>query len=112
MLGRVGFVALQVLVFVGAVCGSALGDQATLRMQPELDAEYEFTAIIDDKTVAGMSRITANNQSYDLFRRGTDGFLVTGFGLQVDGVLGAAALSTPVLPRAGHGHLQDRRWIA
>lgn len=98
MLGQAGFAALRVValvVFVGGACTPALADEATLKMRPELGAEYEFTAAVDDKTVSGMALITANGQSYDLFRRGTDGFLVTGFGLQIDGVLGAAVVPYP-----------------
>lgn len=98
MVRRSSFVALSILafvVFVGGACTSARVDQATLMMQPELDAEYVFTAAVDNKTASGMALITANGQSYDLFRRGTDGFLATGFGLQIDGVLGAAVVPYP-----------------
>ena len=95
MLKRSSVVALQVLAFIGAVCASARADQATLTMQPELGAEYEFTAAVEDKIASGMALITANGQSYDLFRRGTDGFLATGFGLQIEGVLGAAIVPYP-----------------
>jgi hypothetical protein len=98
MLGRAGFVALQVLAFVaflGAICASAPADQATLRMQPELGDEYEFTVSIVGGFASGSSRITANGQSYELFRRATDGFLGTGFGLQIDRVLGAVVVPYP-----------------
>ncbi len=98
MSGRVGFVALRVLafvVFVAAACTSALADQVTLMIQPELGAEYEFKAAVDDKSASGMALVTPSGQSYDLFRRGTDGLLATGFGLQIDGVLGAAVVPFP-----------------
>jgi hypothetical protein len=98
MMRRSSFVTLKILafvVFVGGACTSARVDQATLKIQPELGAEYEFTAAVDNKTVSGLSHITANGQSYRLSRRATDGFLATGFGLQIDRVLGAAVVPSP-----------------
>jgi hypothetical protein len=95
---RAGFVVLQVLAlvaFIGAVGASALADQATLEMQPELGDDYEFAAAVDNESVSGSSHITASGQSYELSRRATDGFLATGFGLQIEGVLGAAVVPSP-----------------
>jgi hypothetical protein len=98
MVGYARFFAIQilaVLVFVDATSSSARADQVALTMHPELGAEYEFAAAVDNQAASGMALVTANDQFYDLFRRGTDGFLATGFGLQVDGVLGAVLVPYP-----------------
>jgi hypothetical protein len=82
-------------LLVAAACPAARADRAALSLQPELAAEYEFAAAVDGKTASGTSVISANDQSYDLFRRSSDGLLATGFGLQLEGVLGAAVVPYP-----------------
>lgn len=98
MFRRARLIALQVLAFVGfvgVVCASALADPVALKVQPELSDEYEFTAVTADWSVSGFSNITASGESYGLFRDGSDGFLATGFGLQIDHVLGAVVAPSP-----------------
>lgn len=65
-------------------------------VQPSLQGKYDFHAEVPGEgSVSGQSWITPRGQTYDLSRSAVGGGSATGFGLQIDHVLGAVIVPYP-----------------
>jgi hypothetical protein len=96
MIRSIQFLFALFCFFAAGLPGAEAADPADISARPELAGDYDLVVEVPGAgRVDGRGEVMLNGQVYDLFRTAPNGVYATGFGMEVDGILGAVIVPFP-----------------